>query len=81
MCVKYLQKLNIRSDYGNKVAPVSALQLCGAELAQGVKHLLAYQCKQLERYKMIAGLLGIAKPASASTEIPVVSSVALRAGD
>ena len=48
MGVKHLQKLDIRSDDGNQIPLVPALQFGGAQAAQGGEHPIADECQQLE---------------------------------
>ena len=64
MRVKNLQQLNVRSQHGNQVALVAALQLGGGQLAQHAKDLVPDERQQLERNKMVASLLRIAESGS-----------------
>ena len=69
MGVKHLQKLDIRSDDGNQIPLVPALQLWrGTEPAQGSEHLIADECQQLEGDEMVAGLFAVAQNAAQQGE-------------
>ena len=61
MCVKNLQKLDIRSDNGDQVTLVTAFQLCRTKFSQSRKYLMTYDRQKLKGDKMIAILFHIMK--------------------
>ena len=61
MCVKNLQKLDIRSDNGDQITLVTAFQLCRTELSQSGKYFMANDRQKLKGNKMITILFHIMK--------------------
>ena len=62
--VENFQQFNVGGQHGNQVALVAAFQLCGGQLAQHAKDLVADEGQQLEGNKMVAALLGVVQHAA-----------------
>ena len=64
MGIKDFQQLNICCDDGDQVSLISSFQLRRTEGTQSGKHLMADDCQQLKRDKVIAVLFHIMKHTS-----------------